>query len=107
MLDYLIQLPCEVLGHNMLGFLDFVDIIQWENAATSFKSQHLLKTILPYSPPIFCTRILELKSNSIWYWFNKRRCRAQAMKFDVGTLLKIPVDVEHSFVDSIELYLCC
>ena len=52
MLEYLIQLPCEVLGHNMLGYLELIDIIQLERAASSHKWQPLLTSILPYCPSI-------------------------------------------------------
>ena len=45
MLEYLIQLPSETLGHNVLGFLEVIDLIQLENAAASSKSQQLLKTL--------------------------------------------------------------
>ena len=48
MLEYLIQLPYDFLGQSMLGFLDLIDIIQFENASTSHESQQLLKAILPY-----------------------------------------------------------
>ena len=106
MLANLIELPYEILGQSVLGYLELIDIIQWENAAASHKSQQLLKEILAYCPPIYCNPLFKLKESSICYWFSKRRCRAQAMKFDLGTLIKIPVDIEHSFVDSIELYLC-
>ena len=50
MLEYLIQFPSETLGYNVLGFLDMIDIIQLENASASKKA--ILKTILPYCPPI-------------------------------------------------------
>ena len=52
MLEYLIQLPYEVVGHNMLGFLELIDIIQFEKAAASNKSQQLFRAVLPYCPPI-------------------------------------------------------
>ena len=47
MLEYLIQLPYDYLGQSMLGFLDLIDIIQFENASTSHESQQLLKALLP------------------------------------------------------------
>ena len=51
MLEYLVLLPCDVLGHSVFGFLELIDIIQWENAGASHKSQQLLRAILPYCPP--------------------------------------------------------
>ena len=52
MLEYLTQLPCETLGYNILRFLELIDIIQFENAAASRKSQQFLRAIFPYCPPI-------------------------------------------------------
>ena len=52
MLEYLIHLPYDLLGHNILRFLEFIDIIQYEKAAASHESQQLLRKILPYYPPI-------------------------------------------------------
>ena len=52
MLEYLLQLQYEVLGQHIMGFLEMIDIIQFENAAASRESQHLLKAILPYCPAI-------------------------------------------------------
>ena len=34
MLEYLIQLPYETMGQNMLGYLELIDIIQFEKAAS-------------------------------------------------------------------------
>ena len=37
MLEYLIHLPYNLLGHSILGFLELIDLIQYENAAASHK----------------------------------------------------------------------
>ena len=104
MLEYIIKLPCEVLGHNMLGFLDLTDIIQFENAAASHESQQLLKSILPYSPPIVVMRgkRIDLKNESI-EWINKKRCRVNFVRMNVGLLCD--VDFTDYFLDNIELYM--
>ena len=52
MLKYLLKIPIDVLGHNLLGFLNLIDILQWENASASRTSQQFLRAILPYCPPI-------------------------------------------------------
>ena len=103
MLEYLIQLPCEYLGQNMLVFLELIDIIQFEHAATSCKSHHLLKSILPYSPPIFSKPLLKLTDLFIYNWFSKRHCQVQVMKFDVETLCEL--DIKDCFVVNIELVI--
>ena len=75
MLEYLLLLPSELLGQHMLGYLELIDIIQFENAALSHQSQQLLRSILPYCPPIKFDEILnnimfDLKSIN---WFNNRQ----------------------------------
>ena len=100
MLENLIMLPCEVLGHHVLGFLELIDIIQLENASFSHKSQQLLRTILPFSPHIILLDKFIWKHEAI-HWFNERRCRVQAV--NLGVKLLCDVDFEHSILDNIEL----
>ena len=111
MLEYLIQLPCEVLGQSVLGFLDMVDIIQLENAAASQESQQLLREILPYCPPI----ALSDAWNNFQYkslacgWFNKMNCRVKLSKVSLGLLSEVNfmesvlVNVELNINDDISL----
>ena len=101
MLEYLIQLPCEVFGRNMLGFLELVDIIQFEKAAVCHESQQLLKSILPYSPPIVVNRF-KWKLEAI-NWFNKRRCRVQHATIYIESLFG--VDFQNYIFDDIELQI--
>ena len=105
MLEYLIQLPCDYLGQNVLEFLGLIDIIQLENAVTSHKSQKLLISILPYCPPIMLSdsfNQLKLKDDAL-NWFIKRLCRIQFVKIDLAILCK--VNFEHSIMNNIELFL--
>ena len=104
MLEYLIQLSCDVLGHNMLGFLELIDILQFENAVTSHESQNLLREILPYCPPIVVKTDdrFELHKKSI-EWFNKRRCHVEFVKINIELLCE--VDFTEYFLDNIELFL--
>ena len=102
MLEYLIQLPSEVFGHNMLGFLELIDIIQFEKAAASDQSQQLIREILPYCPPIVVKSDdrFELHKRSI-EWFNKRRCHVEFVRINIELICE--VDFEHSVLDNIEL----
>ena len=88
MLKYLIKITCEVLGHNMLNFLELTDIIQFENAAASLKSQQLLTAILPYCPPIAISDSLNKVKFKLeaFDWFKKRLCRFQFVKIDLESL---------------------
>lgn len=107
MLKYLIQLPCEVLGQNILGYLDLINIIQLENAASNHKFQQLMKAILPYCPHLHVIGSdpyipYELKRDGI-VWFNKRCCRAQFVRISVLSLGEI--DFEYFELNIIELCL--
>ena len=83
------------------------DIIQFENAATSCKSQQLLREILPYRSPIHI-----LGSNSskpinfqrpTCNWFYKRRCRAELVNISLNVLHQ--TGNHFSVMDNIELSL--
>ena len=102
MFEYLTQIPCEVLGEKMFGFLELIDIIQLENAAASQKSQQLLRAILPYCPPIITSKQFEFKRESI-KWLIMRRTRVEHVKIAVKALSEI--DFEHSALDNIEVCL--
>ena len=105
MLEYLIQLPCEALGQNVLGFLEFIDIIQFERAATSYKSQQLLKSILLFCPTIKIpsTSVLSYFNKDICNWVITRRCRVKELNIDIKTLCE--VEIHHSVIT--EIGLCC
>ena len=105
MLEYLIQLPCDYLGQNVLGFLDLIDIIQLENGATSHKSQKLLKAIFPYCPPIRLSDSFNqvcLKTDAL-NWFHSRLCRIKFVRIDFDSLCE--VNFEHFIMENIELCL--
>ena len=105
MLEYLIHLPSDMLGHHILGFLELIDIIQYEKAAASHKSQQLLREILPYCPPIMSSdsfKQVQLQHDAL-NWFIKRFCRIQFVKIDLESLYE--VNFEHSIVDNFKLCL--
>ena len=102
MLEYLILLPCEVLGYNMLGYLELIDIIQLERAASSHKWQSLLRAILHYCPAVILSYMFQWKHESI-HWFNKRQFRVYGVK--LGVKLLCVLDFEHSILDNIEFYI--
>ena len=102
MLDYLLQLSFEVLGQNVLAFLELVDIVRFENAAASHKSQQLLRAILPYCSYIAVTPNIKFEFNcKSMIWFNTRRCRVKHAIVPVKVMYK--VHVQHHIIDNIEL----
>ena len=104
MLEYLTQLPCETLGPNIFCFLELIDIMQWEKAAASQKSQ-LLRSILPYCPPIVVSDSWNsVKFNhTVCNWFSNRRCRVQFMRIPIESLCE--VNFEHAVLYDITLCL--
>ena len=104
MLEYLIQLPYEVLGHKMLIYLELIDIIQFEKAAASQESQQLLQSILLYCPPIVVALSDTFHFNSeCSKWFHKRRCHVKLAQISVKSLCHL--DFEHSVLNNIELLI--
>ena len=101
MLEYLIQLSAETLGQNMLGYLELIDIIRLENAASSHKSQQLVKEMLLCCPPLSLEHF-EINRDSI-NWLAKRRCCVQHATIPVDALCE--VDIQHNAFDNIELCL--
>ena len=102
MLEYLMQLPCETMGKNMLGYLELVDIIQLEKASASHKWRQLLQSILPYCPPIIMHRYM-IKCE-MFNWFNKRRCCVKHATIPVESLCGKRL-VQHYIFNDIEICL--
>ena len=105
MLEYLTQLPFDTLGQHMLAFLELIDIVQCENAASSQKSQQFLRAILPYCQPIVVSNSWNrVKFNHIvCNWFSSRRCRVQFMRISTESLCE--VNFENSVLYDITLCL--
>ena len=105
MLEYLIQLPYEALGQKMLGFLELIDIIQWEKAAASQESHQLLRAILPYCPLIVVSDSWNRVqfNHIVCNWFSNRRCRVQFMRIPIESLCE--VNFQHSVLNDITLCL--
>ena len=106
MLEYLIKLPSEFLGQNMIGFLEMIDIIQLENAASSHESKQLLQAVLPYCPPIVLTPPIDFEFNcEAFNWLNNRHCRIRHARISINFLCE--VNFHPHIFNSIELHLRC
>ena len=79
--------------------------MQFENAATSQKSQQLLRAILPYYPPIVVSDSWNRVNfnHIVCNWFSNRRCRVQFMRIPIESLCE--VNFEHSVLHDITLCL--
>ena len=107
MLDYLIQLPTETLGQKLLLFLELIDIVQLEKATASHESQQLLRSILPYFPPIDIPRIYGdgdfIDCPECINWCNKRKCRIQHGRIYIQAFLNL--DFQYDLYNDIELVI--
>ena len=85
MLKLLENLPVELMGSNVLGFLSLTDIIVLERACGSKKSHHLFLSLIPYCCPAeFPTS--EHSNKSVMDWFANRQCKIASLT------IKLPGD---------------
>ena len=88
MLRLLEDLPVELVGTNVLGYLSVKDIVMLERACGSKKSHQAFMEQIPHSPSV------ELPYNKIptlltLQWFAKRKCRIRSV--DVKLIADNPV----------------
>ena len=79
MLNCVEQLPLELVGINVLGYLSIHDIVLLERAYASKQSHQLFLDMIPYCPSVvlLCSQHRELLSLE---WFRKRRCRIESLE---------------------------
>ena len=68
------DLPVELVGTNVFGYLSLKDIVLLERACGSNESHHAFMNITPYCPPIeipYC----KVQYLPTLYWFAKRQCK--------------------------------
>ena len=103
MLRLLDDLPVELLGVNVLGFLTNLNLVLLERACGSKKSHQAFREQMPHSPSV------ELPHNKIpnlatLQWFAKRKCRIRSV--DIKLTADHPVfNVTNLKVDNFRLLL--
>ena len=103
MLNLIENLPVELLGMNVLGYLFIKDIVMLEQACGSKKSQHCFLELLLHRPPVV---LPSSKHRDIlaFEWFRKRRCRIKSLE------ITLPwnnpgLHVKNIKVDELDLHL--
>ena len=103
MLYLLEDLPVELVGTNVLGYLALKDIVLLERACSSKASHQLLLNLIPYCPPVSTPVSKDVGVSSL-IWFDTRRCKLNSI------ILSIPQDnpafhVQNLLVDNIVLHI--
>ena len=83
MFHFIGDLPVELVGTNVFGYLSLKDIVLQERACCSKKSHHTFLNQIPYCPPV------ELPSNkhnnkSAVNWFVLKRCRVSSLTIQLA-----------------------
>ena len=85
MLSLLKQLPVELMGMNVLGYLSMQDIAMLERACGSKKSHLFFLDLIPYCSPVVLPTI-EQSYTSVINWFVNRQCKIRSL------MLRLPGD---------------
>ena len=87
MLRLLEDIPVELVGTNVLGYLSLKDIVMLERACGSKKSYKAFMEQITGSPPVTVTLPSFMDKNiSIYNWFARRHCKIYALD------IKLPGD---------------
>ena len=103
MLSLIENLPVEIVGTHVLGYLTIRDIVMLERGCGSKKSHQQFLSWFPYSSPVVFPES-NLKSVITFNWFVKRQCRISAL------IIRLPGDnpclqVENLQVDNFDLQI--
>ena len=82
MLRLLEDLPVELVGTNVLGYLLLIDIVLLERACGSKKSHQAFMEQIPHRPPV----ILPFKKHnngSVFQWFANRQCKIYGLSLQL------------------------
>ena len=101
----LLQLPYDLFGIHIIGFLTFEDIIQFENAAASHDCRELLRGILSNTPQILLKTEKSVLPEDCWKWCMEFQCRVQPVKMSLSCLNEINSEVSVFVLDNISIYL--
>ena len=78
MLSLIEQLPVELVGANVLGYLYLKDIVMLERSCGSKKSHQLFLDMIPYCTPV-ALPTNQLYNREVLDWFVNRRCKLSSL----------------------------
>ena len=79
MVDIMENLPCDLVGNHVFGFLRFKDLVHLENASASHISRQIFLNIIPHCPPVDIDWFCDTPSDCV-LWFAKKKCRMFRLK---------------------------
>ena len=106
MVRFIEQLPVELMGTNVLGYLSLKDIVLLERACCCKKSHQFFLDLIPYCPPLVLPSC-EHKNHVVLNWFSKRKCSISSLTIRLpgdnpGLHMKnLQVDRFHLFIISL------
>ena len=78
MLRFIENLPVELVGKHVLGYLSLQDIVLLERSCGSKKSHQLFLNLIPYCSPVVVPSRLHTDT-SVIEWFSKRQCKISSL----------------------------
>ena len=103
MLSLIENLPVELVGMNVLGYLDIRDIVMLERGCGSKKSHQQFLCWVSYSSPVVFPES-NLKSIITLNWFAKRQCRISSLTIELPGC-NPGLQVENLPVDNFDLQI--
>ena len=82
MLRLLEDLPVELVGTNVLGYLSLKDSVMLERACGSMKSHLTFMEQIPHRPPVVLPSWIH-NNMSILQWFTKKQCKIYSITMEL------------------------
>ena len=82
MLRLLEDLPVELVGTNVLGYLSLKDVVLLEQACGSKKSHETFMEQIPHRPPVVLP--IWIHKMSVLEWFANRQCKIDSLKLQLA-----------------------
>ena len=102
MLDYISQLPVEIVKEHILSRLCLADLVQLERAACSEASRTAFLQLLQHNPPAVLSDYHK-SSLPVLQWFSGRKCRIESITMESKHVVNFNFDF--SLVNSVVLKL--
>ena len=96
MLEYIKNLPVEILGRHVLGYLDVKDLVWLERASTSRTSRQLFLQAAPHCPAVSIDSVytdrFNFKKMCMWLWFAKKKLSIRSVA------VNLPGGYQHLYI---------
>ena len=106
---YIYMLPPEVVGQNVLAFLNLKSLVQLDTAIMDHMQKAEFLELLKYCPPVKIHQGIQVSKEEL-LWFRQRKCRIQEMKLslsqsdysdiDISVTERVLLDIKCTVVSS-------